>query len=96
MWSSIRRRVDAERVGEALEGRFVQRWEGGCQLAIAAQVVRMTSQNTTRQRRLRRWPSGKSKNSMAGAAKITGIKIQFETQAMVSPPGRDPGSVKSA
>ena len=33
---------------------------------------------------------------MDGAAKITGMKIQFETQAITSPPGMEPGSVKSA
>ena len=63
--------------------------------AIVEQVVRMTSQNTTRQRRPGRLPFGKSRNSIAGAANSTGMNIKVESQALVSPPEKRPGSVKS-
>src|SRR4051812_40720703 len=74
-------------------GSFITGWK--IEVVIAARLLRMTSQNTGRQRRLRRLPSGNSRNSMAGAAKRTGMKIQFDSQAITSPPGRDPGLVES-
>ena len=63
---------------------------------MVEQIVATTSQKTISQPRPGRCPSGKSRKSKVGAANREGIKVHDEIQAITSPPGRPPGSMKSA